>query len=213
MIRFACPHCQSMLTVAPEHIGQQAKCQKCGLLLRVPKPPTAILLPPAPTVKNDLNRSNVPPLVLSSSLAAAIPTDKDDPNRSHVFAFTRRKLAICLMIGLLCCGGGGYLIFSFSNLAGSMSCEEAQSALWQATPNEVRMKLGRPDQIAEALIGDNDPGRGAWIYKNRLRDQKTGNLLPEVIIWFAHGKVSLIVCTPLHEMPRPPAGGGAPGFQ
>lgn len=44
MIRFACPHCHTAISLAPEHIAQQFKCEKCQQMIMVPKAPMAILL-------------------------------------------------------------------------------------------------------------------------------------------------------------------------
>lgn len=67
-----------------------------------------------------------------------------------------------------------------------------QSELHDATPEQVRSKLGKP---ADA-VGPTAGGTGAWTYHNRTRDPQTGELDEDMLITFEKGRVQFILFSP-----------------
>jgi hypothetical protein len=175
VIHFRCPHCQTMLSGTPEHIGQQAKCGKCGQVATVPKPPTAIFLPTVPMTK---------------------------PSSAKLL---RTPLRLCLFVGamllfLVLVGGIGFWL-SGSKSHCVYERAELERTLSLATPDQVRAKLGSPDFLGN--VPQVAPGNAIWIYEKRTRNPATGEIDQQLAIWFEAGVVSDVVCDAPTKIRRP----------
>jgi hypothetical protein len=80
-----------------------------------------------------------------------------------------------------------------------------ESKLSLATSQEVRRLLGEPAEVLQPAIGlpwaDEREHKDLWVYHNKTRNPKTKKPDPELLVWFEHGHVSLVVCAPIHSMP------------
>jgi hypothetical protein len=73
--------------------------------------------------------------------------------------------------------------------------KEVADELRQATADQVRAKLGAPDEVREPATADGN-GHVLWIYRNRTRNPETGQPDPELFIWFQDGRVSQVLDRP-----------------
>ena len=73
----------------------------------------------------------------------------------------------------------------------------------------MRRLLGDPADVGRPVsglnvdrLGGNEPGVDLWMYHNKTRDPKTGKPDPDLLVWFKFGRVSMVVCTPIKDVPQ-----------
>jgi hypothetical protein len=168
-VPFCCRRCGASYDVDSRLIGQTVRCRTChrdGV---------------AGEAQED---ESLPPV--------ALPVDTDSKTAKYG-AFPNILLAVVLTLG----GGCLFVIvlgFAYSLTGfGLWERNELEVALWGASPEEVRARLGTPARIIA-----EGPGKAAWTYRNKTRDPRTGKADPILVIVFQGGQVSMVFCDPVN---------------
>lgn len=164
MFQFICPHCRAKLSAQPDHAGKPASCGKCQRTLTVPPSPAAVLVSPSETI----------PLASTKTL----------PWKLIIAA-----AACFLVVMALVCGGGGYLLFRGHASHSLYERAEIEGKLSGATPEQVRQKIGSPDEIVTKKYGYEAPGHAVWSYHHLTRISASADADHEMLIFFEDNHV------------------------
>ncbi len=100
---FTCPSCRHTSQVLDRLAGTQAKCPSCGVVVRIPHGPQAAITPVVPAVA-----PVVEPAPASPPPRPAQPRNSGGMGMGIGFAVFA---LIAVVFGLLCCGGGLFILY------------------------------------------------------------------------------------------------------